>query len=100
MAFQTPRGKREKEDQKTTHLFSGGQFKYLVGLILNVSRKGSSFGGLSREWSLDLGSSREGAWGELPYEQWNRSQVPSLPVLYRNSNILSKKLSFGSPTPF
>ena len=31
---------REKEDQKTTCLFSGRQFKYPVGVVLSISRGG------------------------------------------------------------
>ena len=43
MAFQPPRRETGKEDQKTTYLFSGGQFKYPVGVILSISGEKSSF---------------------------------------------------------
>ena len=44
-------------------LVSGVHFKYPVGVVFSIS--GSSFGGLSQRWSLDLRQvPGEGAWDE------------------------------------
>lgn len=37
MIFQPPRKETEKRDRKTMCLFSGGQFKYPVGVVLSIS---------------------------------------------------------------
>ena len=42
-----------KEDRKTKCLFSEGQFKYPVGVVLSISGEGSLFVVLSRGLSLD-----------------------------------------------
>lgn len=40
MAFQSPREDPRKENWKTACLFSGGQFKYSMGVILFIFGKG------------------------------------------------------------
>lgn len=47
MIFHSSRKEGGKRDWKTMHLFSGGHFKYPVGVVLNVSRGGVIIGGLS-----------------------------------------------------
>ena len=92
-----PAPQREKEDGKTACLFSGGQFKYPVGMVLTISREGSSFDGLSRGRSLDWDNSqRRGPESKLPLDcsspfecqglRWRPSHKHSRLLGFMNAN--------------